>query len=194
MHEAIIFKRRNRLKKHFVPTSNVLLYCYRTVSDAAKITYQVIDSFDWESKETGDSKGYVFPATEKLATIRNMTERTIQRHIKELERAGLLTRQRRRYKPSILYIEDVSDAEVATYFATFVDQPAAPGIEHQDNKPVQSRNDKNVVSATHPETTKMSFLYMDMKEEEKKKENEINVNGKKAIVRGGMSSVGWVVK
>ena len=33
-----------------------------------------------------------------------------------------------------------------------------------------------------------------MKEEEKKKENEINVNGKKAIVRGGMSSVGAVMK
>ena len=82
MAEDIIFKRRNRLKKHFVPTSNVLLYCYRTVSDAAKITYQVIDSFDWESKETGDSKGYVFPATETLATIRNMSERTIQRHIR----------------------------------------------------------------------------------------------------------------
>ena len=127
MHEAIIFKRRNRLKKHFVPTSHVLLYCYSKVSDAAKITYQVIDSFDWESKETGDSKGYAFPATEKLATIRKMTERTIQRHIRELE-------------------EDVSDAEVATYFATFVDAPAAPRAAQEHDTSAQSRNDKNVVS------------------------------------------------
>ena len=33
-----------------------------------------------------------------------------------------------------------------------------------------------------------------MKEEEKKKENEINVNGKKALVRGGTSSVGAIMK
>ena len=194
MHEANIFNRHNRLKKHFVPTSHVLLYCYSKVSDAAKITYQVIDSFDWESKETGDSKGYAFPATEKLATIRKMTERTIQRHIRELEHAGLLTRQRRRYKPSILYIEDVSDEEIATYFATFVDTPAAPRVEKEHDTPAQSRNDKNVVSAAHQETTKMSFLYMDMKEDELKKENENNVNGNKALVRGGVNSVAAIMK
>ncbi len=50
MAEDIIFRRRNKLKKHFTNTSNVLLYCYAFVSDAAKITFQVIDGFDWESK------------------------------------------------------------------------------------------------------------------------------------------------
>ena len=194
MHEAIIFKRRNRLKKHFVPTSHVLLYCYSKVSDAAKITYQVIDSFDWESKETDDSKGYAFPATEKLATIRKTTKRTIQRHIRELESAGLLTRQRRRYKPSILYIEDVSDEEIATYFATFVDTPAAPSLEKEHDTPAQFRNDIFVVSTTHQETTFLSLLYMDMKEDELKKENENNVNGNKAPVRGGVSSVAAIMK
>src|SRR5215216_1517554 len=93
--DAVIFQRRNRLKRHFVTTSNVLLYGYPQLSDAAKITYQVIDGFDWESKATGDSKGYVFPAVETLATIRHTTVRTIQRHLKELEAAQLLTRQRR---------------------------------------------------------------------------------------------------
>ncbi len=145
MHEAVIFKRRNRLKRHFVPTSNVLLYCYDKVSDAAKITYQVIDSFDWESKETGDSKGYAFPATEKLAAIRNLTERTVHRHIRELENAGLLTRQRRRYKPSILYIEDVADEEVTAYLTAYVDPPAAPSAAKEHNMPAQPRTDKNVV-------------------------------------------------
>lgn len=77
MEEALIFQRRNRLKKHFVTTSNVLLYGYVNLSDAAKITYQVIDGFDWESKETGDSKGYAFPAVETLAAIRHTTVRTI---------------------------------------------------------------------------------------------------------------------
>src|SRR5918998_6807167 len=119
MQETFIFKRRNRLKKHFTNTSNVLLYCYAFVSDAAKITFQVIDGFDWESKDTGESKGYVFPAIETIAKIRHTSVRTIQRHILELIKAQLLTRIRQRNKPSILYIEEVSDEEVQKYFQFF---------------------------------------------------------------------------
>lgn len=44
--DNVTFRRRNRLRKHFVITSNVLLFAYPHVSDAAKVTYQVIDSFD----------------------------------------------------------------------------------------------------------------------------------------------------
>jgi hypothetical protein len=172
MQEDIIFRRRNRLKKHFVDVSNVLLYCYAFVSDAAKITFQVIDGFDWESKDTGESKGYVFPAIETIARIRHTSVRTIQRHILELIKAQLLTRVRQRNKPSILYIEEVSDAEVQQYFQFFDAK-----VKHRDltqgEKPIQSRNDKNVVSHKAPETTKMSFAYT---EEHEGKENEINVN------------------
>ena len=46
--DNVTFRRRNRLKKHSVITSNVLLFGYSHVSDSAKITYQVIDSFDWQ--------------------------------------------------------------------------------------------------------------------------------------------------
>src|SRR5438094_471945 len=119
MQEEIIFKRRNRLKKHFVNVSNVLLYCYECVSDAAKITFQIIDGFDWEDKQTGESKGYVFPAVETIAKIRHTSVRTIQRHIQELIQAKLLTRIRQRNRPSILYIEEVSDEEVNKYFQFF---------------------------------------------------------------------------
>ena len=172
MHEDIIFRRRNRLKKHFVNVSNVLLYCYTFVSDAAKITFQVIDGFDWESKDTGESKGYVFPAIETIAKIRHTSVRTIQRHILELIKAQLLTRLRQRNKPSILYIEEVSDTEVEKYFQ-FFDSKEQPRNEPQIAESSQSRNDKNVVSHKAPETTKMSFAYM---KENERKENEINVN------------------
>jgi hypothetical protein len=145
MVEDITFKRRNRLKKHFVNVSNVLLYCYAFVSDAAKITFQVIDGFDWESKDTGESKGYVFPALETMAKIRHTTVRTIQRHIRELIQAKLLTRIRQRNKPSILYIEEVAEAEVEKYFAFFAakEKHAAP---NQIEGAGTSRNDKKVVS------------------------------------------------
>ena len=115
MQETFVFQKRNRLKKHFVNTSNVLLYCYEVVSDAAKITFQIIDGFDWEDHETGESKGYVYPAVETLALIRKASARTIQRHIQELIEAKLLTRLRRRNKPSVLYIEEVSEAEITKY-------------------------------------------------------------------------------
>src|SRR6476659_6990577 len=157
MNEAIIFQRRNRLKRHFVTTSNVLLYGYPQLSDAAKITYQVIDGFDWESKDTGDSKGYVFPAVETLATIRHTTVRTIQRHLKELEAAQLLTRQRRQNKPSLLVIEDVSPEAATAYETQYLVAPK-PNLTKRGGESSLLRNDKNVVSRTFPETTKMSFL------------------------------------
>src|SRR3954468_7650099 len=173
MQEDIIFRRRNRLKKHFVNVSNVLLYCYEFVSDAAKITFQVIDGFDWESKETGESKGYVFPAAEMIAKIRHTSVRTIQRHILELIKAKLLTRIRQRNRSSILYIEEVSDEEVDKYFQYFEAKEKKLDFNRAENTTI-SRNDKNVVSHKAPESTKMSFAYM---KEDKKKENEINVNG-----------------
>ena len=189
MHEDIIFRRRNRLKKHFVNVSNVLLYCYAVVSDAAKITFQVIDGFDWESKETGESKGYVFPAIETIAKIRHTSVRTIQRHILELIQAQLLTRIRQRNKPSILYIEEVSDTEVEKYFQ-FFDSKEQPRNEPQVAESSQSRNDKNVVSHKAPATTKMSFAYM---KENERKENEINVNENFQIAetkkRSGMQGI-----
>ncbi len=144
MAEDIIFKRRNRLKKHFTNTSNVLLYCYAKLSDAAKVTYQIIDSFDWEDKATGESKGYVFPAVETIATIRHTSVRTIQRHIQQLIKAKLLTRIRQRNKPSILYIEDVSDEEVQKFFQA-LDQKQQTREPLQLDQSAQLRNDKNVV-------------------------------------------------
>lgn len=195
MNEDIVFRRRNRLKKHFVNVSNVLLYCYEFVSDAAKITFQVIDGFDWESKETGDSKGFVFPAVETIAKIRHTSVRTIQRHILELIKAKLLTRVRQRNKPSTLYIEDVSEEEVNKYFQYFEakDKKIEPTKTETSNL---MRNDKNVVSNKARETTKMSFAYKE--KEDEKKENEINVNANLKIPeekkRYGMQGVGDILK
>jgi len=179
LQEAFVFQRRNRLKKHFVNTSNVLLYCYEALSDAAKITFQIIDGFDWEDHETGESKGYVYPAVETLANIRKTSIRTIQRHILELIEAKLLTRLRRRNKPSVLYIEEVSEIEINKYFDIFK-------LKSEANK---SRNDKNVVSHQAPETTKMSFAYSNKKDEVKENEINVNENLKKAGREGKTQSL-----
>jgi hypothetical protein len=44
--EDLTIRHRNRLRHHYTQTSNVLLFGYQSVSDGAKLTYQVIDSFD----------------------------------------------------------------------------------------------------------------------------------------------------
>src|SRR5215204_2021998 len=173
MNESFIFKRRNRLKKHFVNVSNVLLYGYKALSDAAKITYQVIEGFDWEDKETGDSKGFVFPSIETISDIRNAAKRTIFRHIKELEKVGLLTRVRRRNLPSVLYIEEVSDVEANLYLARFVDK--IKSVEKVKDEASNLTNAKNGSSREVQEMPKMAVAYKE--QDEQKKENEINVNG-----------------
>jgi len=116
--ENVTFRRRNRLKKHFVITSNVLLFGYPHVSDSAKLTYQVIDSFDWQDGQ-GLRKGFAYPSVEHLATIRSVTDRTVQRHIDELMAASLLTKEERPGHTNILYIEDVSEEEAKRYEDSF---------------------------------------------------------------------------
>jgi DNA-binding MarR family transcriptional regulator len=208
MPEEIIFRRRNRIKNDVVITSKVLLYGYAYVSDAAKITYQVIDGFDWEDKATKASKGCAWPASETLANIRKTTVRTIERHIKELEKAGLLTRIRRRNKSSILYIEDISQKEINQYIAEYTErlkdrdqsggEQASETLSTTDypETPTQSRNDKNVGSGEASETTKMSVAYK--KKENELKENKLNVNEdfKKAELKrqGQTSSIGDILK
>jgi DNA-binding transcriptional ArsR family regulator len=117
--ETVTFRRRNRLKKHFVITSNVLLFGYPHVSDGAKLTYQVIDSFDWQDG-SGLRKGFAYPSVEHLAAIRSVSDRTVQRHIEELVAAGLLTKEERPGQTNILYIEEVGEEEARRYEETFV--------------------------------------------------------------------------
>ena len=142
--DNVTFRRRNRLKKHFVITSNVLLFGYSHVSDSAKVTYQVIDSFDWQDGH-GLRKGFAYPSVETLATIRSVTDRTIQRHIEELVETALLTKEERPGYTNLLYIEDVSDEEARRYEERF------------------ARGDNNVT----PPPTKMS-------PEERQREERLN--------------------
>jgi len=112
--EDFTVRRRNRLRHHYTLTSNVLLFGYRRLSDGAKLTYQVIDSFDW-GDSAGLRKGYAYPSVARLARARGVSDRTIQRHVSELIQAGLLTREERPGQTNVLYIEDVSEWEASRY-------------------------------------------------------------------------------
>lgn len=116
--EDLTIRRRNKLRHHYTTTSNVLLFGYEGLSDGAKLTYQVIDSFDWQDG-AGLRKGFAFPTLGRLADIRGVDRRSIRRHLAQLEEAGLITRQERPGKPNLLVIEDPSADETAKYLASF---------------------------------------------------------------------------
>ncbi len=134
--EDLTIRRRNRLRHHYTITSNVLLFGYKHLPDGAKLTYQVIDSFDW-GDGAGVRKGFAYPSLARLADIRGVDERTIRRHLVQLEQARLISRQERPGKPSLLIIEDPSPVETQRYFETF------GGGEREDNS-VRPTPDGNV--------------------------------------------------
>jgi hypothetical protein len=115
LEDSMNIRRRNRLKHHFTMTPNVLLFGYRGLTAAEKITFQVIDSFDW-SDGTGLRKGYAFPSLRRIADAQSCDERTIRRHITALERVGLLTRELRPGRSSILFGRAEAGTIVLTLF------------------------------------------------------------------------------
>jgi hypothetical protein len=155
--EDFTIRRRNLLRHHYTITSNVLLFGYRNLSDGAKQTYQVIDSFDW-SDSAGLRKGFAHPSLRRLAAIRARNKRSIRRHLAELEKIGLITRQERAGRPSLLVIEDPSAEETKRYLAGF-----GGGGEDGD---------------VRPRRTKMSAPVKEDKQEERLiNVNEIKPNG-----------------
>lgn len=115
-------RRRNRLNKHYTTVSNVIIFGYAGLTDAEKLTYQAIDSFDWSDGE-GLRKGYAYPSLRTLARLRNLDERTLRRHLAALEGAGLLRRELRPGQPNLLWIEEASTDESERYLSTITIGP-----------------------------------------------------------------------
>lgn len=118
--EDFTIRRRNRLRHHYTIVSNVMLFGYHELSDPAKVTYLAIDSFDW-GDGTGKRKGYAYPSLGRIARGRGVDRRTIRRHLAELEKAKLITREERPGRPNVLVIEDPLEAETKKYLRTFDD-------------------------------------------------------------------------
>ena len=120
--EEPTIRRRNRLRHHYTMISNVVLFGYESLKDPHKLTYIAIDSFDWPDR-AGSRKGYAYPSLGKIAELRRVDIRTIERHLVDLERVGLITRELRPGQTSILWIEDPSQAELEAYLSTITTGP-----------------------------------------------------------------------
>lgn len=147
--DNVTFRRRNKLKKRFVITDKVLLYGYPGLSDGAKVTYLVLDGFDWEDQD-GLRKGFAFPSKAYLAEIRELDERTVQRHIQELEAAGLVTREGRSGQTNIYWLEDASEEEARRCKEKLKggDENASPGVTEMSPETIRREERLNDVVET----------------------------------------------
>lgn len=144
--DSPIFQRRQRRKDHFHTLDKTLVFAYPNLSDGAKLTYIVLDAYDWPDS-TGESKGYVFPYQSTLAKVRGCTVRTIQRHLDELMISGLITVETfttANGKRNVYWIEDASDEE----FQRYLDLMSKPKLDRGDDKNVVTHHDKNVVTGS----------------------------------------------
>jgi hypothetical protein len=162
MDTTLWLEGRRRPQYDFVIVPKAFLCGYRGLSDGAKLTYQVIAGFDWPSGIRGGRKGYVFPSAATLAQMRGTTVRSIQRHIQQLVRVGLLRRVRRPNRPSYLVLNPIAAEEETLHRVRL----ASNGRE----RPQDVANDRNV----RGEATELSFP----SEEENVEQDEISVNAR----------------
>jgi hypothetical protein len=85
-----------------------------------------------------------------LAEIRELDERTIQRHVQELEPAGLLTKEERPGQTNTLYIEDASEEEAQRYEERYArgDDSVTPPVTKMSPEEIRTEERLNDVVET----------------------------------------------
>jgi hypothetical protein len=97
----------------FTQVPNVVLFC-PSLSPSARVVYAVLASFDW--LENGTRKGYVFPGIESVAQRVGLSSRQVKRHIRDLEKAGLIRSRQRGWRTAIRELVPLSEVDwVALY-------------------------------------------------------------------------------
>lgn len=131
--------RRARLTAHSTAISNVVLLGYARLSDGARLTYMVLESYDWPDKD-GFSKGRCWPSIETIATARGKSYDTVARHLKELEAAGLIRVEsgQERGVANCYWLLGPSDQEAASYKERFDEHPG----ERLDGGPKETTSDE----------------------------------------------------
>lgn len=109
-------RRRNKLSGHTTAVSNIVIYGYGQLSDAAKMTYIALESYDWPD-ENGQSKGKAWPSIGRLAADRGKSYDSICRHLKELNAAGLIGIESGKQlgRSNVYWLEEPASAEVEAY-------------------------------------------------------------------------------
>lgn len=160
-----VFQRRQRRRDHYHTIDRTIIFAYPGLSDGARLTYIVLDSYDW-AQHDGSSKGYVYPYQSTLAKIRGTTERTIRRHLDELIDAGLITVEvmaTATGRRNIYWIEEATQEEFEHYLQSL----AKPQLTGDEDKNVLTHEDKNVRMGEDK-----NVLYKDSKSKDSKVEGQ----------------------
>jgi DNA-binding transcriptional ArsR family regulator len=122
--------RRDRFTAHSTAIPNAVLRGYPELSDGAKLTYLVLESYDWPDKD-GFSKGKCWPSIETIAAARGKSYDTVSRHLKELEAAGLIRVEsgQGRGVVNCYWLLGPSDQEAANYLKQYAGPAPVPGNE-----------------------------------------------------------------
>jgi DNA-binding transcriptional ArsR family regulator len=122
--------RRDRFTVHSTAIPNAVLRGYPELSDGAKLTYLVLESYDWPDKD-GYSKGKCWPSIETIAAARGKSYDTVSRHLKELEVAGLIRVEsgQGRGVVNCYWLLGPSDQEAANYLQQYAGPAPVAGNE-----------------------------------------------------------------
>ena len=147
---APVSARRARLTGHSTAISNAVLLGYTRLSDGAKLTYMVLESYDWPDKD-GYSKGKCWPSIDTIAAARGKSYDTIARHLKELEAAGLIRVEsgQERGVANCYWLLGPSDRETAAYKERFSGRFNEPSEEHASEEPAPVETAPEVVPQKH---------------------------------------------
>lgn len=129
--------RRVRLTAHSTTISNAVLLGYPKLSDGAKLTYMVLESYDWPDKD-GYSKGKCWPSIETIATTRGKSYDTVARHLKELETAGLIRVEsgQERGVANCYWLLGPSEQEFAAYLKGYSNDSASSDLSPELEGPM----------------------------------------------------------
>jgi hypothetical protein len=132
---AISAPRRARVIAHSTIISNAVLLGYARLSDGARLTYMVLESYDWPDKD-GYSKGKCWPSIETLATARGKSYDTIARHLKELEASGLIRVEsgQDRGVANCYWLLGPSEQEVTGYLKRYTENPVTNEVAGKEGR------------------------------------------------------------
>lgn len=131
---------RIRTKRDYAITARALDYGNLSLPPTVIRTYRVLCDLDFADRSTRRCKGYIWYATETIAQYIGCTTRTIQRHLRALEHAGLIVRERRERTSSLVrlnvLVRMIVPAVDKSYpQTTTVSSPYKGNKETSDNTP-----------------------------------------------------------
>lgn len=148
-----------RTKKEYAQTIEAIENGDIRLSCTAAKFYKLLVDLDYVDKATGYCKGYIYYSTDKLADKIDRSVRTVERRLKALEKAGLLSRRQRANTSSLLYLQVITAAQEPTVEEQRHEEKQDTATCPQQERAERQKNVDNQKSVVRPPASKVSFAY-----------------------------------